>query len=731
MMRREDARLEGPLDMRDFTTILLRRKWLILAIALPVIGAAALYSYSRTPVYTATARILVRPALSNITDVIRPSDISAQTETNLATSVAVAEVARGLMNPAPALPQMLKNVFAAMSQGTQVLSVSYSDPNPVRAQQGTKAFADAYLNYRQQQALDMIQRRTDTILTQLQTVRQQIRTVSAQIQELPKGSPEIANRRTRLAFLNSRSLQLQTQLVSQQTITTDPGEVIDPANLPTSPASPRHEFDIAIGILLGLGLGVGVALVRERSSDVVRTPVELEESLGAPVLASIPTAGWHRRERTRLVVAGERRTPAADGYRRLRTGLLNTVSSETKTVLITSAGSGEGKTATVVNLGAGLAEIGRRVIIVAADLRRPALHRFFATSDSLGLSQVLSNGVSASKVIQATAIPNMHLIPTGSLSIQLEPVNLLQSERMRDLLGECGRNADFVLLDSPAVLGVPDTLVLARLVDAVVFVADARKTRWEEVTLAREQLERAGGVPAAGVLNGVEVSRRYRRTWGITGQMLGVHERLFSGRERVQLTGEEERPTHDTSVPQSTGGEERAVDVTTAPQPSGAEGDGSYPSPEHDPDLPVEALHGLDGEVEHVPRAGRRAKRRRSSGRGKAQPAGEEELPVEEASAPSPSGEDELPVEEASAPSPSGEAQHGPDGEVERVPRAGRRAKRRRSSGRGKAQPSGEEEHPDEETAAPQSDSEGSDSAHRVPAQLEGYRQGSSQPGPR
>jgi capsular exopolysaccharide synthesis family protein len=719
MMRREDARLEGPLDIRDFTTILLRRKWLILAIALPVIGAAALYSYSRTPVYTATARILVRPALSNITDVIRPTDISAQTETNLATSVAVAEVARGLMNPAPALPQLLKNVSAAMSQGTQVLSVSYSDPNPVQAQQGTKAFADAYLKYREQQALDMIQQRSDTILTQLQTVRQQIGTVSAQIQALPQGSPERANRRTTLALLNSRSLALQSQLVSLQTITIDPGEVIDPANLPASPASPRHEFDLAIGILLGLGLGVAVALVRERSSDVVRTPVELEESLGAPVLASIPTTGWHGRERTRLMVADGRRTPAADGYRRLRTGLLSTVSSDTKTVLITSAGSGEGKTATVVNLGAGLAEIGRRVIIVAADLRRPALHRLFATNDSVGLSQVLSDGVSASKVIQATAIPNLLFVPTGSLSMQLEPVNLLQTERMRDLLAECGRNADFVLLDSPAVLGVPDTLVLARLVDAVVFVADARKTRWEEVTLAREQLERAGGVPTAGVLNGVEVSRRYRRTWGIHGQLLHVHERMFSSRERVQSTGQEERPVEDTSVP----------------QPTGEDGDGSHPSPEErDLDSQIEARHGPDADVEHAPLAGRRAKRRRSSSRGKAQPTGEEDRPVEDAAAPQPTGDEgdrSYPSQEERDPDPQVAGRQGPDGEVEHAHRDGRRAKRRRSSGRGKAQPTGEEGPPVENNSAPQPTSEESDGSNPVPAQREDYPQGSSQHGPR
>lgn len=575
MVRREETRLEDPLDVRDVAAGLIRRKWLILAIALPVIAAVTAYSYSRTAIYKATAGILVRPALTNLTDIPRPTDISAATETNVATSVAVARVAKLMMSSALTPEQLLQHVSADMAEGTQVLRVSFSDPDPVQAQQGAKAFGDAYLSYRKEQALDLVKQQSDVVLIQLQTVQGQIRTLSTRIQELHPGS---SDKQSRLDLLTSRSLALQSQLVSLQSMTANPGEVIDPASVPTSPASPRHPLDIAVGMLLGLGLGVGFALIREQGNDAVRTMVELEEILRSPVLASIPEVRWGKRGRAALVVAEGRRTLAADGYRRLRTGLLGIIApSETKTVLITSAGSSEGKTATVANLGAGLAEIGKRVVLVSANLRRPALHRPFPTTSPLGLSQVLNDEVSMSDVIQATDIPNLRIIHSGSLSLQHEPANLLQTDRMRDLLAECARNADFVLVDSPGILGVTDTLVLARLVDAVVFVADARMTRWEDVVLARDQLARAGGTVVAGVLNRVEVSRHDRRAFTLDNQMLGLHGRRFRSRARPAAADASE--VGRLSVPQPTPQEGYGSQAAHEPTAAKGLGDGQAEGP--------------------------------------------------------------------------------------------------------------------------------------------------------
>jgi capsular exopolysaccharide synthesis family protein len=197
--------------------------------------------------------------------------------------------------------------------------------------------------------------------------------------------------------------------------------------------------------------------------------------------------------------------------------MLGVAAPSDQTILITSPAGGEGKTVTVVNLAAALAEIGRRVTVVSADLRRPGLERIFAANDLAGLSQGLTGEASASELVHETAIPNLRFVPSGVQSNEIEPVNLLQSDRMRELLAAWGRDADFILVDSPPVLGVPDALMLARMVDGVLFLIDAEANRWEDVVSARDELERAGGVLLAGVLNRVSVSRRDRRAWKARG----------------------------------------------------------------------------------------------------------------------------------------------------------------------------------------------------------------------
>ena len=515
MIRTTESRPDAAPSVGDLIALLTRRKWLILLVALPVIAASILYSYSRTPVYSSSAGVFVRPALTSLTAAFRTTAPDAQTESSLATSVSVATLAKELMG-SPAPPQkLLGQVSANMVNGTQFLTISFMDADPETAQQGAKAFSEAYLQFREAQAQGVIEQQVRSINTQLEVVRSRAQAISERLRALPRGSPARSGFQSRYDVLSGNQLFLENQLVTLSSITTNPGEVVDPASVPASPSTPRHEFNIAIGILLGLALGFGAALIKERSSDVVRSPVELQEKLGIPVLGSIPKTRRPSGERA-LVVPGGKRNIIADAYRRLRTGLLGIVGpSNTKTILITSADGGEGKTATVANLGAALAELGRRVILVSADLRRPGLQRIFG-NHVVGLTQGLIDGPPAAELVQETGVPNLRFVPTGAQSSQ-EPVNLLQSDRMRELLAAWASDADFILVDSPPVLGVPDSLVLGRMVDGVLFLADAETSRWDDVVLALDELERAGGVLLAGVLNGVSVSRRDRRTWKARG----------------------------------------------------------------------------------------------------------------------------------------------------------------------------------------------------------------------
>lgn len=510
MIRTSDARASAPPGMRDLVAILARRVWLVLLVAIPVMAASTVYSYTRTPLYAASTNILVRPALVSLTVGSRSPELDAQTESNLATSTAVATLAGETMGSSLTPQQLLKHVSANMVNGTQFLTISFSDADPEMAQQGATAFANAYLEYGRVQAQAVIEQQRAGIDAQLQGVRVRQQEIAARLLELPPDALARQGLQSRREVLAGTQLFLQNQLVTLLTVTSDPGEVVDPAVVPTAPRTPRHEFDIAVGVLLGLGLGVATALLAERGSDAVRTPGELEQRLAIPALGAIPRVRRLSADRS-LVVAGGQRTLIADAFRRLRTGLLGIVRPTDVTILVTSAVEGEGKTLTVANLAAALAEIGRRVIVVSADLRRPRLHEIFPSDDRPGLSRGLVEHTPAWELVQDTDVPNLRFVPSGVLPDGVEPVNLLQSDRMLQLLQTWSSQADVILLDSPAVLGVPDSLVLARSVDGVVFVADADADRWDDIVSARDELERAGGDLIATVLNGAKVSRRDRR----------------------------------------------------------------------------------------------------------------------------------------------------------------------------------------------------------------------------
>ena len=137
--------------MRDLAAVLYRRRWLIAAVTIAMIGLSAFYTYTRTPVYTSSVGILVRPPTS-LTSIARPPDIDSQTETNLATSAAVASLASELMASPETDAALLKDVTANMVTGTQFLTITFSAADAAAAKQGAQAFGDAYLQYRRERA---------------------------------------------------------------------------------------------------------------------------------------------------------------------------------------------------------------------------------------------------------------------------------------------------------------------------------------------------------------------------------------------------------------------------------------------------------------------------------------------------------------------------------------------------------------------------------------------------
>jgi non-specific protein-tyrosine kinase len=491
-------------NIREFMSKVGRHKWLILVVAASVTFLAAMYSYSRPSVYQSTAQFLVRPTLVQPLQPNPFDSVNMANETELATSAQVADIARGTIGGT--LQDALDGVSVTNPANTQILDISYSANDPQAAQAGAQAFAQAYQTYKHDQALD-------TIKTYSETIRAQIADLDSQIADL-NTQTDPADQQSKTEQRNSLDtvrLASQNQLASVATLSSDPGQVVEDALRPTSPVSPKHKLDLALGLLLGVIAGVVLASLRDQARDRIQAPPLVAKSLDAPILGSIPRSHRLLVGSAHLASVDEPHGQAAEAYRTLRTNLLAVCrESKAKTILITSARQGEGKTSTAANLAVALAQAGRSVVLISADLRNPRVHAVFGIGNEQGLGQVLEGTLPLDEAIVETDLADLRILPSGPVDAVDEPVELLQSDRMGEVLQECCRS-DFVIVDGPPIFPVADSLVLADLVDGVLFVTDAQSSTQASVAQSRRQIHQVGGRILGGILN------RVPTTWSANG----------------------------------------------------------------------------------------------------------------------------------------------------------------------------------------------------------------------
>jgi len=499
----DDPPAEGSVDLRELLATIMRRKRSVLGVTIAVTILAALYSYTRTPVYTSTADILVRPILANPLESIPPERISLQTEIRIATSAAVANVARDLLGQQESVETLLGNISVSAPQEAQILEFSYSHNDPREAQRAAQAFADAYLAFKTDQALDSIARHTSTLQDEIDKLDQEISELNDTIAALPEGSPEWQNQVDRRNSVETTRLAIQNQLATISTLSIDPGQVIQPAEVPASPSRPDHRIDLLLGVLIGLVAGVGSASVGERLRDRMEGQASLEQILEAPVLGVIPRMATGRKRSARPVTIEEPKSIGAEAFRTLRTNVL-AVSTRppVRTLLVTSAWMSEGKSTVAANLAAAMAQLGKDVVLISADLRYPRVHTFFGLANERGLGQVLAGEVALDEALCDSPVPRLRVLPSGPVAGIAEPVELIQSDAMFDLIARCAES-DLVVIDGSPILAVADSLVLATMVDAVLFVADAQNGRRAAVVQARYQLRQVNARVVGGVLNRV------------------------------------------------------------------------------------------------------------------------------------------------------------------------------------------------------------------------------------
>jgi len=215
------------------------------------------------------------------------------------------------------------------------------------------------------------------------------------------------------------------------------------------------------------------------------------------------------------------KSAVAEAYRTLRTSISFLAAQRgLKVLMITSPAAGEGKTTTAANLALVLADAGKRVVLVSADLRKPRIHRFFGIQNEIGLSSVLAEEIQPWEAILDPGVENLRVLLSGP--VPSRPAELLQSDQMGEVLAGLREVADYVIIDTAPMLVVADALALGPLVDGVLFVADSDHTSRSAVAHSREQLEQVGAVVIGSVLNNFDPAKaRAYRHYGYYGPYRG------------------------------------------------------------------------------------------------------------------------------------------------------------------------------------------------------------------
>jgi len=484
---------EQAADLTEYIAVLRRRKWSILGITGLVLLSAMFFSFRQTPIYESEAKVRVTPVttISQFTQAPQ-TQVDLETERQIVVGDEVAERASEIIRPPETPGDLLERVEVTIVTNSQVLAITFSDIEPSSAQAGADAFARAYLQFKRDEARQVL----DELKAPIQK----------RIDELTRQLRETSDPATRLEIASDRT-SWRNQLTPLDATIINPGSVIKGADLPSQPASPNHIVNGGLGLFVGLALGVGLAFMRERLDDRLRGREDLEIRIGAPVLGVIPKVpGWKHRDRPRLVALEEPKSSVSEAYRTLRTSILFAASrGEMKTILVVSAHTGEGKTTTVANLGVVLAQAGKQVIVISADVRKPRLHHFFGIENRTGLVSVLIGEAVAAEALSKTTDPNLIVMPSGP--VPTLPAELLGSEAMGELIERLSNTADFILIDTPALLAVSDALSMAPMADGVIFVADSESTTRAAVAHARSQLEQMGANVFAAVINDYDPSR--------------------------------------------------------------------------------------------------------------------------------------------------------------------------------------------------------------------------------
>jgi succinoglycan biosynthesis transport protein ExoP len=476
---------EEPSALFGAWRVLHERWWVVAVSVLACIAASVALSVTSPKEYEATSKVLLRK--SPLNNAVFGSDIfpsSIDPQRDAATNVLLvksSEVAQGVKQALHLRdsPDALRNqVKVQAEENADLVDVTARDRSPKRAAQLANAFANQYVQFRQQTNRDAI----------------------------AQGEARLRQQLASGAVDRGQGQQALQRLTALEAIQTGDALIIDRASVPGGAASPQPVRDAILAGILGIALGVGIAFLLDFIDRRVKTVEDFERLYGLRALVAIPQQAF--REST-----PDMRSAAFEPYRILRSSLtFASVDRRVHVLLVTSAVQGEGKTSVAVNLARAAALSGQRVLLVEADLRRPSFQRHLPLDPEVGgLTTAVVGDHAVRDLIQygLLGLQNLGVLPSGPLPPG--SAEIMRSRSMGDTLRELSAQAELVVIDAPPLLPVADAqILLGRAeIDACLIVARAYFTKREQIRRTRSILDQQRVQPVGLAVSGLRDYHTY------------------------------------------------------------------------------------------------------------------------------------------------------------------------------------------------------------------------------
>jgi non-specific protein-tyrosine kinase len=497
------------MELADYIRPLRKWWWLIVAATLVATVSSYLATRQQAPIYRTRTTLMVGTAIENPNPNGNEFWLTQQLANTYADIVQRDNVRNAVMQRLNLT--WLPAYTAKVVPNTQLIELSVTDTDPQRAQLVAQLLSEELIGISptgpggdDQQRQQFISQQLDDLEVKIQETEDEISRKQSELANM-FSARQIADTQSQIAGLQNKKLTLQANysslLSSTQRGALNSVNIIESAALPITPVGPNKGATILLAAAIGLLLAAGAAYLLEYLDDTLKNPDDVQKALGQTTLGAVPRMADGATAGSELAILSNSQSIATEAYRVLRTNLqFAAIDRPLRTLMVTSPAPGEGKSRTVANLAAALAQAGKRVILIDADLHKPRLHRLFGLRNNIGLTTALLEARPAlDGLIQDSAVPNLSVLTSGPLPPN--PAELLGSARARELFAQLLERADMLLLDSPPTVALADAAILSTQADGVLLVLDAGRTRREVARRALEALNRVNARVLGTVIN--------------------------------------------------------------------------------------------------------------------------------------------------------------------------------------------------------------------------------------